>query len=107
MLTFSFVILIGDGFFQYFTGKNVFGFEIIEENRISSFFRDELILGSYLSRLLPLLFGLYILLKLKLNNKFQFIIIIIFVLTEVLVFMSGERTSFFLSIFQQFIQSYF
>lgn len=95
VLTFSFVILIGDGFFQYFTGKNVFGFEIIEENRISSFFRDELILGSYLSRLLPLLFGLYILLKLKLNNKFQFIIIIIFVLTEVLVFMSGERTSFF------------
>ena len=30
-------------------GKNIFGWELID-TRISSFFKDELVLGSYLSR---------------------------------------------------------
>lgn len=94
-LFFTFFLLISDGFLQYFTGKNIFGFEVVEENRISSFFHDELILGSYLSRLLPLLFGLFILLKFQLNSKMQILMLAIFILTEVLVFLSGERAAFF------------
>ena len=95
VLFFTFFLLVGDGFLQYLTGKNILGFEIVEANRISSFFHDELILGSYLSRLLPLLFGLFILLKFSLNRKVQILIFPLFILTEVLVFLSGERTSFF------------
>lgn len=89
-----FVILIFDGFWQYFSGKNIFGWEKAHEYRVSSFFGDELILGSYLSRLFPILFGLgYFLFS---NNKIKFsFLILIFIFSEILIFLSGERTSFF------------
>ena len=88
-----FLILVIDGFHQYFFGENFFGIKIQEEYRISSFFGDELILGSYLSRLFPIFFGLSFLLNYK--NKHFFIYGILFVLIEVLIFLSGERTAFF------------
>ena len=55
-----FVSLILDGFYQYFVGENFFGLKY-ENYRVSSFFGDEKILGSYLSRLWPIFFGLSIL----------------------------------------------
>ena len=45
-----------DLFLQFLTGYNLFGFEMntnLNGQRYSGFFRDELIAGSYLSRLLP------------------------------------------------------
>ena len=53
-----------------------------------------MILGSYISRLWPILFGLAILLKHDYKINFK-ILILIFILSEVLVFLSGERSSFF------------
>ena len=64
----SFSMLVLDGFFQFFFGKNIIGLPIITD-RVSSFFGDELVMGSYLSRLFPLLFALF-LLKKKKNMKF-------------------------------------
>ena len=61
----TFFSLIVDGYFQYFSGFNLFGFKIHENNRISSFFESELILGSFLSRLFPLFFALFIVKKKK------------------------------------------
>jgi len=58
-----FISLIFDGFYQYFFGKNILGWE--NSSRTSSFFGDERILGSYLSRLWPILFGLSILILKK------------------------------------------
>ena len=55
-----FTILIIDGFIQYSTGTNLLGWKNMHPTRISSFFGDELILGSYLSRLFPIFFGLSI-----------------------------------------------
>ena len=49
-----FTILVFDGFYQYFTGENILGWK--NSTRISSFFGDEKILGSYLSRLWPIFF---------------------------------------------------
>ena len=61
-LLFTFVILCIDANFQYLTGKNFFGFEPQKTPlRISGMFKDELILGSFLSRLFPLLVGLFFL----------------------------------------------
>ena len=57
VMLFSFSVLIIDGFIQYFFGNNIFGFKINSIGRVSSFFNDELILGSYLSRLFPLFSG--------------------------------------------------
>ena len=87
-----FAFLVLDGFYQYFTGENVLGYKSSE--RISSFFGDEHILGSYLSRLWPMFFGLSLLI-LKQKNYIFFIYILIFILSETLIFLSGDRSSFF------------
>ena len=87
-----FSALVFDGYFQYFTGSNLLGFKIIS-NRISSFFGDELIMGSYLSRLFPLLFALFLV---KQKKKFEIYFIgTLFILVDILIFMAGERASFF------------
>lgn len=91
-----FVSLILDSFIEYFTGSNILGWSNKNPgiNRISSFFGDEYVLGSYLSRLLPLVFALSIFFK-KQNSKLFFITLVVMVLAEVIVFLSGERSSFF------------
>jgi O-antigen ligase len=87
-----FLFLIVDGFYQYFFLKSIFG--LPGGDKISSFFGDEKILGSYLSRLWPIFFGLSILFY---NNKDKlfYLLIIIFILSETLIFLSGERVAFF------------
>jgi O-antigen ligase len=89
-----FLALILDGYYQYFVGQNILGFKTIDNNRVSSFFHDELILGSYLSRLWPIFFALSIIV-IKKKNSFFFIFILIFILSEVLIFLSGDRSAFF------------
>ena len=61
ILLFCFSLLIIDGYFQFIFKENILGFPQLRPDRISSFFGEELILGSYLSRLFPLLFALFIL----------------------------------------------
>ena len=63
-LVLCFSALVIDGYIQFFTGINLLGFKI-SGIRVSSFFRDELIMGSYLSRLFPLLFALFLVKKKK------------------------------------------
>jgi O-antigen ligase len=87
-----FVVLILDGSYQYFVGENILGWK--KTVRISSFFGEEQILGSYLSRLWPIFFGLSLFIINK-NNKFFYFFILIFILTEVLIFLSGDRSAFF------------
>jgi O-antigen ligase len=91
-LVLCFSALIIDGYIQYFTGVNLSGFKI-SGIRTSSFFGDELIMGSYLSRLFPLLFALFLVKK---KQKFEIYFIgFLFILVDVLIFMSGERSAFF------------
>ena len=99
-LFYSFVIvyscLILDGFTQYFVGKNILGWPIGGSGRISSFFGNELILGSYLSRLFPLIFCLLILID---NKKFKFVKLIfiftLFLATDTLIFLWRENSIVF------------
>ena len=91
-LILCFSALVIDGYYQYFNRVNLFGFQITNI-RVSSFFGDELIMGSYLSRLFPLLFALFLV---KQKKKFEIYFIgILFILVDILIFMSGERTAFF------------
>ena len=62
ILVICFSALVIDGYLQFFTGSNIVGLTK-SGVRISSFFGDELILGSYLSRLFPLLFALFLVKK--------------------------------------------
>ena len=100
-LIICFSFLIFDGYFQFFFGFNIIGFSLISD-RVSSFFGKELIMGSYLSRLFPLLFALFVLRK---NSKFEvYYIGILFILTDVLIYIAGERASFlFLNLSTLFI----
>ena len=91
LITFS--ALIVDGYFQYFTEYNLFGYKIRDHYRVSSFFGNELILGSYLSRLFPLLFALFVA-RAKKHLLEVYAISVLFILIDVLVFIAGERASF-------------
>lgn len=89
-----FIALIIDGFYQYFVGENILGFRSPNRSRVSSFFNEEMILGSYLSRIWPIFFGLSIFI-IKQKTKLFFLFFMIFVLSETLIFLSGDRTAFF------------
>ena len=89
-----FFALIIDGYYQFFFNENLLGYKM-QLNRISSFFGDELIMGSYLSRLFPIFFGLYVFFYKQISKNYSYLLIVIFVLTESLVFLSGERSALF------------
>jgi O-antigen ligase len=92
---FIFSILILDGFIQFYYGQNILGYPLSVGPRVSSLFNDELILGSYLSRFFPIFFALLVFLN-KEISKVQYIFSCsIFILAEVLIYLSGERVSFF------------
>lgn len=86
-----YLVLLFDATIQFIFKQNIFGYVVSPISRVSSLFFDELILGSYLSRLFPLLLFLYVFLKLKFNKYF-----IIYFLTHLyfVVFVTGERLSF-------------
>ena len=91
-LVICFSILVLDGYIQYFVGFNIIGIPA-SGPRISSFFGQELIMGSYLSRLFPLFFALFVLRKKSKSELYWFGIL--FTLVDVLIYITGERSSFF------------
>ena len=96
-----FVLLLIDGFTQFIFGKNLFFFELqmynSELSYVTSFFDDEKKLGSFLSRMLPLLVISFILILQK-YKKTQFYLVasLITVLTFFLVFLTTERVAIFI-----------
>ena len=88
----SIFILLIDSYFQLFFGFNIVGYEYNNAwNRLSSFFKDEYILGSYLSRVLPLLIALILLSDNKFKFRNLFIISIIF-FSLIIILYSGDRS---------------
>ena len=86
----SFLLL--DSLIQYFFEEAIFRKVEVHKNRISSFFGDELIMGSYVSRLLPIILGCSIIINLK--NKYLINLLIIFI-SGFLILLSGERLAGF------------
>jgi O-antigen ligase len=92
-LLFTFLMLCIDANFQYFTGKNFFGFESqVYPLRISGMFKDELILGSFLSKLFPLLVGFCFLLFNR-TKYFLFYLSIITIIVSFTIMITSERTA--------------
>ena len=92
-------IVSADALFQFLYGTNLVGYkyDLSVQPRLSGFFNDELILGSYLSRLSPLVFlqlGIFFNQK-KEKNFFiiTFFIIFLFFYTCVIL-ATGERVAF-------------
>ena len=91
----SFSLLIFDSFFQYILGYNMIGL-VFDYYRLSSFFGDELILGTYIVKMLPLFFALS-LSYIKYDKKYFFIFYFFYLISlTLLILLSGERTSLFL-----------
>lgn len=98
-IIFAFVFVQIDSIYQFYNNKDIFGFS--KPNlRLTGPFKDRQIVGSYLSRLLPLLIFIYLVLKKNINYKLNLFIFS----TALVVLLSGERTSFFMITF--FIFSY-
>lgn len=92
--SFSLSIIYFDSIIQFYFDTNLVGFPKYRPDRISSFFNDDLVLGSFLLRLTPLLiwFGFYF-------EKDKFIIRVVSTLCFLhiyVIFLSGERASFLL-----------
>lgn len=87
-------LLTLDGYLQFFTAKNILGWERFGENRISSFFGEELVLGGFLARLMPMAFFF---ISFNFKNKYFFIVIALslLILQDILIFLAGERVAFF------------
>lgn len=94
-LSITILVVILDGYFQFIFDKNFLGYEKYRPDRISGFFKDDLILGSFLARLMPLFIGL--ILFFKNDFKLTLLNLIIFLLTFILIFLSGERSAFLTS----------
>tara|TARA_B100000902_G_scaffold40974_1_gene48599 strand:- start:976 stop:2229 length:1254 start_codon:yes stop_codon:yes gene_type:complete len=95
IFTICYLLLIFDGYYQYFYKVSFFlEVKTTPSGRISSLFGSELIMGSYLSRLFPIFLGITFYLY-KDKKTFLLLLCVIFVLIEVLIFLSGERASFF------------
>jgi O-antigen ligase len=101
-LIICFSVLLVDSYLQYFFGVSIAGEQLNnkgkyllgDNNRIASLFKDDLIMGSYLSRLYPLLLALFVLKK---KNKIElYSMIIFFTLVSSIIYISGERAAFFL-----------
>ena len=87
IFVFCFVIL--DSFIQFYFEYDIFGLKA-DYLRLSGPFGEELVLGSYLSRLFPITLGFLILL-LKDNSFFRIYIILFFLLTCMAILISNER----------------
>ena len=96
LLIFFLLILIIDSLFQFFFGFNSLGFKITGD-RVSSFFNNELILGSFLVRFMPVILWFIFFLKIDLNKNI-ISTITFFSLYFITIYLSGGRTSFFLSV---------
>ena len=89
-------LLFIDTVYQYFFHKNIFGYvhDYGFNFRITSFFGDDEVLGSYTARFFPLLIFLIIYdSDSDSSKKFRFMITMAIVIAFTIVLLSGERTS--------------
>ena len=94
------LILLLDSLYQFFSGRNILGY-LLNSNRVSSFFGQKLIMGSYVARLLPLFLGIGFLLNFK---KLNFLLLLI---SSTLVILSAERVAFAYLLICAFFYFYF
>lgn len=87
----TFIFALVDGYYQYFNDIGIFGFSW-PDARLSLPLNNKAILGGYLARLFPLLLAVLIY-SFDLKKFYILLILFILMLTDVLIFISGERTA--------------
>jgi O-antigen ligase len=99
------LIVITDVFYENYFGKNIFGYESPNPQRIVSFFKDEMVVGGFI-----LCFGFtsitYFLSKSK-EKKSTIFFLIVFLIIPIAIFLTGERSNFIKSVFLFFAVTFF
>lgn len=97
--TSAIILAVFSGFIQYFLNIDFNGGNIsldkFEALRISGIFGEELILGSFVSRLLPTSLALIILIYFKNTINFYIYLLGFIILSILIIFISGERAAIF------------
>jgi len=88
-LIICYAVLLLDSAYQFVTGFNVLGYKATD--RISSFFGEKLVMGSFVSRTLPIALSILFFVKIRFTELFK--VFIIFV-SGILVYLSAERLAF-------------
>ena len=99
-LIISFILALFSGFYQYIYGETLLGVKAVN-NRLLLIGSDGLLLGHYISRLFPLLVAMLIY-NLKTDYKYFILLFILFISSDVIVFISGERTALGLLVIASF-----
>lgn len=87
---FFYLLLFFDAIFQSILGFNFFGYTLDISGRVSSFFDEELILGSFVSKTFAIV--IFLIFYIKIKKKYFFYFSTVFI-TFVLVYLSKERAS--------------
>ena len=89
------LILLTDSIIQFLTTKNLIGLPIIDEKtyRVSSFFGSELILGSYVSKLFPVIISIIFFAKDFKNEKQNIYITLVSISIFIICLLAGERVA--------------
>ena len=88
-LILSYIFLLADSIYQLTTGFNITGHA--STYRISSFFGRKLVMGSFVSRTLPIALSIIFFIEIKYRQLLQIFIILV---AGVLVYLSAERLAF-------------
>ena len=97
--SFFFLIICIDGLYEILFGNNLFGNSAANvQGRLAGLFGEELVIGSFLVRLLPILFSIYLFNLKQLKFGYKIILSIIFIFSSIIIMFSGERAAFLLLI---------
>ena len=88
----SILLLSFDSIIQFIFQFDLFRYQVANDSRITSLFGDEQVMGSYVSRLLPIALSVSFLFE---NKKKYQINLVIIILSGLLVLLSGERLATF------------
>ena len=100
------IILLIDSIIQFFFGKNILNYKNEIPYRITSFFNDEQILGSFITKIFIFLLFAKVFFKRSLI-KTHFLINISIIFSPIIIFLSGERASFLIFLIMSIYLSLF
>ena len=89
----TFFIISFDGIYEYVNGSNLFHNKAFP-GRIAGLFGDEWVIGSFLSRVMPVVFFLYFINLKNLNKFVNFFFIITIIISFITIILSGERAAY-------------
>ena len=91
--TVTFLVVSVDGIYEYINGSNIFNNKAFP-GRIAGLFGDEWVIGSFISRILPVIIFLYFINFGNLNKFFNIIFFITLIISLITIILSGERAAY-------------